>query len=259
MGIANCSGEFIFFLDDDAMLLDNDALEQVSREFEHDPRLAVLYCKILNAEGQITPWIFQGAVEMYGDKELVAYSFIGAAHCIRQSLFDELGYMDASYFREGEEIDFSLRAYGAGYYVLYYPHVTVLHRESQITRNPSGQSRGYLFRNRILNYWKHLPISHSMAFTLWNVLIWMIRLLKMGYFRWYLWALLQLPILIPLTLLRKRRPVPKEHLGLWYKAYSEVVERNQLNTPQAQSGSLLGYVRSYLRKMSPRKLVATNK
>jgi GT2 family glycosyltransferase len=42
-------------------------------------------------------------------------------------LFDELGGWDETYFFYGEDIDFCYRINQAGYEVVYYPHVTVLH------------------------------------------------------------------------------------------------------------------------------------
>jgi GT2 family glycosyltransferase len=42
-------------------------------------------------------------------------------------LFDELGGWDETYFFYGEDIDFCYRINQAGYDVVYYPHVTVLH------------------------------------------------------------------------------------------------------------------------------------
>lgn len=251
LGIANCSGDLIFLLDDDAVFLDDRAIERVYREFERDPRLAIIFCKILNAEGEITPWTFRGPVEQYGDTELISYTFIGAAHCIRRNLFEEVGYMDASYFRNGEETEFSLKVYGAGYYVLYYPHVEVLHRESQTTRNPSGKTEFYKFRNDILTYWKHLPLVDAAVFTLTNIALDFLRSIKRGFLHWYLYGLLHLMYHIPVTLMRKRQPIPKDQLALWYKAWSEIVERDKLDTPQARTGTLSGYMRSYFRRNKP--------
>ena len=246
IGIANCIGDLVFFLDDDAILTDSRNLEQVYQTFKRDPDLGVMYCKIIDGEGRISPWEFRGPVETFGDRELVAYTFIGAAHCIRRSLFEQLGFMDQSYFRNGEEMDLSLRVYGAGYYVLYYPAVTVIHRESQITRNPSGQVGFYKFRNDILTYWKHLPLFDAAIFTAWNTLINLIRSLKRRYFGWYLFALIQLTFLIPQTILRNRKPLPRHALGYWYKTASEVVERYQFKVNgHREKGNLLSYVRTY--------------
>lgn len=252
VGIANCRGELIFFLDDDAMLLRPDALQRVYTAFQQDARLGVLYGKIVDAAGQIRPWLFRGPVAQFGDENLLAYAFVGAAHCIRRALFDELGYMDAGYFRQGEETEFSLRVYGAGYHVLYFPAVTVLHRESQITRNPGGQTEFYKFRNDILTYWKHLPLPDALLFTVWNGLIDLVRAVRHGHLLWYLLALLQLSWLLPATVWRQRRPLPRAGLRLWYATASRVVTWHEVRcdaetAPQANIAHFAGaYLRRYL-------------
>lgn len=246
VGIANCTGKLVFMLDDDAMLLHPDALQRVCHEFDQDQRLGVLYCKIVDAAGQIRPWMFRGPVVQYQDKPLLAYNFVGAAHCIRRDLFDELGYMDPRYFRQGEEMEFSLRVYGAGYYVLYYPGVTVLHRESLVTRNPSGETDFYKFRNDILTYWKHLPLVDALLFSAWNGLIDLTRAVRRGHLGWFVWAQLQLLWLVPLIILRERRPLRRAALRTWYAAASQMVERNGRATqPQA---TFSDYARSYLQR-----------
>ena len=44
-----------------------------------------------------------------------------------RSLVDELDGWDETYFFYGEDIDFCYRIYQAGYQIVYYPHVSVLH------------------------------------------------------------------------------------------------------------------------------------
>jgi hypothetical protein len=42
-------------------------------------------------------------------------------------LFHQLGGWDETYFFYGEDIDFCYRIHEAGYKIIYYPHVEVLH------------------------------------------------------------------------------------------------------------------------------------
>ena len=251
IGIANCKGELIFFLDDDAFLLELDALARIYEAFEEDPKIGVLFAKIVDLDGKIPSWVLPEGKKEFQDLELLTFTFIGAAHCIRRETFGDLGYMDPTYFRNGEENDLSLRIYGAGYYVLYYPSVVVLHSESQVMRNPAKQTEFYKFRNGLINYWKYLPIVDAALFTIWNIFIDFFRSIRSGYTIWYLWALIQMPVIIPITIINKRKPIPVDRLSLWYAVIINAVDRNRYaNTVDWTSeGRLFNYIRAYPRRL----------
>jgi hypothetical protein len=71
---------------------------------------------------------------------------------------EELGGWDESYFFYGEDIDFCYRIYEAGYEIIYYPHVQVLHykgassglrKESAAIASPDKETRVKVARESV--------------------------------------------------------------------------------------------------------------
>jgi GT2 family glycosyltransferase len=50
-------------------------------------------------------------------------------------VFDKAGVLSPLFWRQGEEIEHSLRIYDAGFTVMHFPHLIVNHEESPINRN----------------------------------------------------------------------------------------------------------------------------
>jgi N-acetylglucosaminyl-diphospho-decaprenol L-rhamnosyltransferase len=77
----------------------------------------------------------------------------GAALMVRRSGFEEVGGMDESYFMYFEDVDLCHRLHDAGYRVVYYPEVELVHHISQ----SSGRlaNRTIVERHRAMwRYWR---------------------------------------------------------------------------------------------------------
>src|SRR4029450_8340476 len=73
---------------------------------------------------------------------------MGAAMLLRRSALQEIGPLHQSFFIYFEEVDLCLRLRHAGWKILYFPAVTVVHHESQFSvdvperrRNERGKGR----------------------------------------------------------------------------------------------------------------------
>jgi GT2 family glycosyltransferase len=69
---------------------------------------------------------------------------------------EKVGYLDEKIFYSPEDIDYALRVWLAGYCVLYYPALTVLHHTQQIThKKPLSKTSISHFFGLVYYYRQH--------------------------------------------------------------------------------------------------------
>ncbi|MCC7447004.1 MAG: glycosyltransferase family 2 protein [Anaerolineae bacterium] len=79
---------------------------------------------------------------------------VGAFMMVRRAAIDQVGLLDESFWMYGEDIDWAFRIKQAGWKVLYYPQVTVLHVKRAASRqNPRTQLE--FQRASLIFYRKH--------------------------------------------------------------------------------------------------------
>lgn len=153
-GTAVAKGSAILFLNSDTKLTEQ-AIVQPLQYLEDNPRTGAITVRLVYPDGQRdpdnhrgfpTPWNalchFTGVSRLFPNKprlngyfqsyvdfsqthtvDVIAGSFMMMPHF----LVDDLGGWDETYFFYGEDIDFCYRIHEAGYEIVYYPHVEVLH------------------------------------------------------------------------------------------------------------------------------------
>ncbi len=153
-GARVAGGEFVLFLNSDTRLHE-DAIVQPLSYLEAHPRVGAITVRLYYPSGQRdpdnhrgfpTPWNalchftglsklfprdprFNGYFQSYVDFEQIhAVDVIAGSFMMMSRLvYDQLGGWDETYFFYGEDIDFCYRIGRAGYKIIYYPHVEVLH------------------------------------------------------------------------------------------------------------------------------------
>ncbi|AJG40169.1 hypothetical protein TRQ7_01600 [Thermotoga sp. RQ7] len=144
VGIVNSSGNFLFFIDDDAVVPDSKILIKAREIFESKDDVAAIACNVINMRTltlQLSPFL---------DKERnYVLSFIGAGHFIRNSLFrtKKLPLYPSSLFYGFEEYYLSYLIYDLGMSILFAPELVVLHFPSANTR----LSKDGIILNNIVN------------------------------------------------------------------------------------------------------------
>jgi hypothetical protein len=152
----------VFWMDDDCELVEDHALETLVAELEGEPRLAVVFGRIL--EGDDGPPHFYGPLDLdpriWADRKMYTHSFASGGTCVRRDQFLELGGYDSDYFRFRVERSFAERCFRAGVYVCYQPAVTIIHRPHQFGRNHRVMYF-YRHRNGLLGVWRYHPIGSA--------------------------------------------------------------------------------------------------
>ncbi len=151
--VRNSHGELIVFTDDDVLVTEN-WLAEIQREFADDPNLQLLGGRVLLAR----PELRQVALQASTERRVVRYTepvdvAMGANMAFRRRLFEEVGLFDVRlgagrFFAGGEEVEIFYRALKAGHYLLYAPNVLVYHDHDRVTveqacRLEHGYAKGF--------------------------------------------------------------------------------------------------------------------
>lgn len=154
LGVGVANGRFILFLNSDTRV-EPDALVEPLAYLEQHPEVGALTVRLIypngerdpdNHRGFPTPWNsichFSGLNRIFPNDQrfngyFLSYQDMSKTHSVDviagsymlmpMSLCRELGGWDETYFFYGEDIDFCYRIRQAGYQIVYFPHVEVLH------------------------------------------------------------------------------------------------------------------------------------
>jgi hypothetical protein len=177
LGTAVATGRTILFLNSDTRI-EPDALVKPLAYLDQHPEVGALTVRLIypngerdpdNHRGFPTPWNaichfsglsrlfpkdsrFNGYFQSYQNmsKTHPVDVIAGSYMLMPMALCRELGGWDETYFFYGEDIDFCYRIRQAGYQIIYYPHVHVLHykgassglrKESAEIARPSKETR----------------------------------------------------------------------------------------------------------------------
>ena len=187
----------LFFLDDDALLRNKDALRYILSIFEitaftasgaimtppdptdaDGPRpVGIAAFKIYYAstgQMQVNAFPHKRFDELKDLPNFDTAYFSGAAHAIRRSVFEQVGVYPENFFYGMEEYDLSYRTLDAGFSIRYDHRVTIFHKESPAGRlTPRDKLRG-MWVNKSKVAWKYLPLPYFAT----TALLWSIEYLK---------------------------------------------------------------------------------
>ncbi len=172
-GLKNATGEILVFLDDDALLEPEDALQRIVDRFKKDNNIGILGFKIVN---YYTKTILREDIphtnkKLNMDKEFETSYFVGAGHAVKKEVFNKCGTYADNFF---EELDLSFRAIDKGYKIIYFPEVTILHKIFPEGRYSREEKWIYTYRNRLGVCYKYLKFRHMAASTV----IWFFKIIK---------------------------------------------------------------------------------
>ncbi len=171
-------GEYVLFLNSDTLVYKKTLLEMVNF-MDINKKVGASTCKVVLKNGRldkdtrrsfITPWI--GLTHIYLRLDRIFpksrifakywYGYIpedqihevdaiqGAFFLVRKKILDEVGWFDEDYFLDGEDIDLCWKIRNAGWKIVYYPKVKIMH----IKGASKGKNKNVICksRNEILKY-----------------------------------------------------------------------------------------------------------
>lgn len=168
-GVPHVRGELLLFLDDDAGLPDEDALERIARLFADDPALAVVQPRVVDPAGRPGPreWVPRLRV---GDRTRSSEVTIvhEAIVVFRRRFFDAAGGWPDFFFFFNEGVDLTWRLLDAGHRAWYAGDIVALH---PVPRRRRGRFDYFHARNRVWLARRNLPLPLAAA----HAAIWLAR------------------------------------------------------------------------------------
>lgn len=155
-GAAQVSGDYIFFLDDDAELDEPLFLNDGIRKFQADTSLGLIQPRITDPTGKTTPrrWIPRLRKGEASQSSYV-FSVLEAAVLMPTRVFEDIGGWGDPYFYAHEGIELAWRVWNAGKTVWYAGDMVVHHPVTSPTRHATYYRLNA--RNRVWLAKRNLP------------------------------------------------------------------------------------------------------
>lgn len=127
IGETHCRGDYIVNLDDDCWLMQNDAISRIVAFMDTRPEVAIASLTLIQP----------GRAPNHDVNSLPApvRTYSGGANVARRTVIEATGGYIEEFYRQGEEIERSLRIMDQGYQVFSFPQVSVYHNHSEVNRN----------------------------------------------------------------------------------------------------------------------------
>lgn len=180
LGIDASSGKYLFFLNNDILMLDDRIPELIAR-LESDKRIAGAAPLILNPQEPHTiQWagytplsaitlrnhaIGEGATDKSAYPAAETPYLHGAAMLIKREVIRKIGKMPEEYFLYYEELDWCTYITHEGYTLWYEPACEVIHKGGQATGTGSPLQAFYMSRNRLLYAYRNM-FDHTFYLTM---------------------------------------------------------------------------------------------
>lgn len=194
IAFANCTGDIVFFLDDDAWLRP-DTIEKCLDLFCIHPDLGIVSCRIL-APGDTVSF----APEPYPSPV-----FSGGASAFKREALKVAGLYPPDFFRQAEEADLAMRIWDNGYQIMQLNDAYVVH-ERQTDSKKERMVLYYAVRNQISITIRRYPLALIPLSLVYETL----KYLALGVRKLNLWPVLAALgvslAFIPVNL-RKRKPI----------------------------------------------------
>lgn len=179
LGAKEASGEYLLFLDSDA-ILSRRAIPIIERRFEREKKLGAVGLKICRGfSSELDAWIYS---QLPTKKAQIfdTYSFGAGAVMIRRNLFLDIKGYDENIFMHNEEVDLSYRVIMKGYRISYDSRSVIYHFPSTNGREPSFKFWQGMIRHWIWIFFKYYPTFEAYRRSSFYSLIYIIKSIYLG-------------------------------------------------------------------------------
>ncbi|MFL5844391.1 MAG: glycosyltransferase family 2 protein [Solirubrobacteraceae bacterium] len=172
-GVPHVTGDLLFFLDDDAVLVEDDALAFVGNTLGVRPLseggrglvgLAQLRVEPSEGEAYSRDWVPRLRVGDRREASDVTVVWEGAV-AIRRDVFEQVGGWPEEFRFVHEGVDLAWRVLDAGYRVRYAAERSVTHPPRGPAAERHGYSVRYAARNRVFLARRNLPLPLGILFV----------------------------------------------------------------------------------------------
>ena len=195
LGIQASHGKYLFFINNDAILLQLSALSLLINRLESSAQIGMVCPKIRFTWGK-QPIQYAGYTPLsqitlrnksigFGEQDNGQYDTAhptpyahGAAMMVKREIIEKVEMMPECYFLYYEELDWSMMIRRAGYEIWYEPACTIFHKESQTTGQMSPLKTYYITRNRLLFAQRNIDGSEKYLTYIYLICIVAVRVMK---------------------------------------------------------------------------------
>ncbi len=197
IGIKKSKGNIILLLNSDTEV-SVGAIQETVSYLDHHPKVGVVTCKLIRPDGSMDPACHRGfptpgaALAYFSGLEKIfpTISLFGGYHqgykdfsqpheidspsgaffLVKKEVIDQVGLLDERFFMYGEDLDWSYRIKKAGWSIIFYPYVSVLHKKWQSGKGHSDETQRHetqkhFFEAMQLFYKKHYQRRYGWLVT----------------------------------------------------------------------------------------------
>ncbi|WP_010149220.1 glycosyltransferase family 2 protein [Serinicoccus profundi] len=163
-GVPHVEGEFLFFLDDDAWLIDDDVLLRTAHYLRSHPDVGLVQPLIEDPDAAELPgrWIPRlGARQRHTEADV--FSVVEMTVAMRREAFEATGGWPGIFFYAHEGIELAWRVWAAGYRVRYVPSLRTGHPVIDPRRHAD-----YFYKNARNRVWlarRNLPAPLALVYV----------------------------------------------------------------------------------------------
>ncbi len=188
IALKNSSAEAVMLLNSDTELTKDSNLDTLLHHLQQHPSVGVITPRVELGDGSLdpachrgepTPWAsfcyFVGLEKLFPKTKLFGQyhqyyknlrephqidACSGAAMLVRQDAIEKVGFLDEQFFMYAEDLDWCKRFRDAGYQVLFYPHVSLIHHKNKSGMGSnnaavSKKTASYFYDTMLQYYDKH--------------------------------------------------------------------------------------------------------
>ncbi len=193
-------GDILITLDDDAAFADPDAARRVVERFQRDQGIGALSFRIVAPSGEMRPKEFPTYDKSLNpDAEFDTTYFCGGAVAVRRVVHEAVGLFVEHFFFGLEDLELSLRMLDAGFRIVYFPSVTVVHQKAAASRLSREDVVSQELQNRFEMNVRNLPWTYVLSqqiIRMGHALV-LLRGNPVPLVRHVLWCARSLPRLLP--------------------------------------------------------------